>query len=225
MDLTPTPGAMPEGLRDTTQWYLEVDPVSAVDPKLVDYIAEHGGQELLDLGCGVGGYAKLLGDRGRTVIAIDVNDEYVAIARGIGVDARVFDGATIPLPDNAVDTIFMVEVLEHIPDPASVLAELARVARRNVIITVPNNTFSFRAAVTFGHMLEVDHKNFFTRESLSALLRSRFPEVTVIEVEPLDTAIAHDLLPRWAYAFWLLAHKAGVLRDRIFFRLIADITL
>ena len=214
---------MPEGLRDTTRWYLEVDPLTAVDPKLVDYVAEHGGQELLDLGCGIGGYSKLLADRGRKVVALDVNEEYVAIAKGIGVDARAFDGVTIPLPDKSVDTIFMVEVLEHIPDPGSVLAELARVARRNVIITVPNNTFAFDAAVTFSHMLEVDHKNFFTGDSLGALLRAQFSDVTVTEVEPLDTAIAHDLLPRWAFAFWLVGHKLGLLKDRIHFRLIADI--
>lgn len=223
MSDAPAARAMPEGLRDTTSWYLDVDPLSAVDPKLVDYVAEHGGQELLDLGCGVGGYSRLLGDRGRTVVALDVNPEYVAIARGIGVDARAFDGVTIPLPDDSVDTIFMIEVLEHIPDPGRVLAELARVARRNVIITVPDNTFTFGAAVTFSHMLEVDHRNFFTAASLDALLRQQFSDVVVSQVEPLDTAIAHDLLPRWAYAFWLLAHRLGLLKDRIHFRLIADV--
>jgi ubiquinone/menaquinone biosynthesis C-methylase UbiE len=217
-----TTSAMPQGPRDTNKWYLGVDPLTQVDTKLSDYVYEHGGQELLDLGCGLGGYAKVLADRGRKVTAVDVNPEYVAIAASLGIDARLGDGVRIPLPDKSVDTVYMIEVLEHIPNPESVLGELRRVARENIIFTVPNCTQQLSAGMTFTHMLDADHKNFFTFESLRALLMREFASVDVVQVEPLDRHIAAMLLPSWGYRAWSLAHHFGWLQDRIFFRLIAN---
>src|SRR5689334_697876 len=97
---------MPSGVRDTQNWYLDVDPLKVVDHSLVDFVYDHGGTELLDLGCGLGGYAKTLESRGRKVVALDVNEEYVAVAKRIGVKASTYDGLRIPLPDKSVDTTF-----------------------------------------------------------------------------------------------------------------------
>jgi SAM-dependent methyltransferase len=216
-EATSTPG----GLRDSKEWYLDVDPLAVVDGTLLEFVDENGGHELLDLGCGLGGYAHLLGTRGHSVKALDVNPEYVRIARKLGVDAATFDGGTIPLPDDAVDTVFMVEVLEHILAPERILAEARRVARRNVIITVPNNTQAFRAPVEWSHMLEVDHKNFFTRESLAALLSATFRAVEVTEIAPIDGTLSRDLLPRWLWVFHRVLARVGLVRDRYFFRLVA----
>jgi SAM-dependent methyltransferase len=212
----------PPGPRDSTQWYLGVDPLSVVDHSLLGYVHEHGGRDLLDLGCGLGGYARLLGQQGHVVKALDVNPDYVRAARDLGVDAETYDGDTIPLPDDAVDTIFMIEVLEHVPDPGRILPELLRVARRNVIITVPNNTQSFTAPVEWSHMLEVDHKNFFTRDSLAVLLQTTFASVEVTEVSPIDGTLARDLLPRWLWVFHRALAKVGLVRDRHYFRLVAN---
>jgi SAM-dependent methyltransferase len=215
-------GSMPTGLRDSTNWYLGVDPLSVVDTKLVDYVYRHGGQELLDLGCGLGGYSRVLANRGRKVIAVDTNAGYVAVAASLGLDARVGDGVRIPLADKSVDTIFMIEVLEHIPHPENLLAELRRVARQNIIITVPNCSQQFTAPITFTHMLDTDHKNFFSVNSLAALLIPEFPRVNIVQVEPIDRYIMLDLLPAWAYWPWRLANSCGLLKDRFYFRLIAD---
>jgi ubiquinone/menaquinone biosynthesis C-methylase UbiE len=215
---------LPEGLRDTNEWYTDVDPLSLVDHSLSDYVHQHGGQQLLDLGCGTGGYSKVLAEQGHSVQAFDINPEYVKIAQELGVDAKQYDGFTIPLPDNAVDTVFMIEVLEHIENPERILPELHRVARRNVIITVPNNTQKFDAPIAWNHMLEVDHKNFFTVDSLKQLLGSKFSSVEVTQVLPIDRAMAHDLLPRWAFLGYRIATKFGLLKNRHFFRLIANAT-
>jgi len=210
------------GLRDTQNWYLGVDPVSVVDHSLVDYVFQHGGQELLDLGCGLGGYAKTLAMRGRKVTALDVNEKYVAIAKQIGVDAKLYDGIRLPLPDKSVDTIFMIEVMEHIPNPEFLIAELQRVTRRNLIVTVPNCSQSFTAPVVFHHMLDVDHKNFFNLSTLHKLLSPQFRSVRIEQVMPLDAMLASDLLPRWLFRIWKAAHQRGYIKDRYYFRLIAD---
>lgn len=215
-------GEMPEGTRDTASWYLDADPLAVVDHSLADYVFEQGGQELLDLGCGLGGYSKTLADRGRKLIALDVNEKYVEIAKKLGVDARHYDGRKIPLPDNAVDTIFMIEVMEHIPNPENLLSELRRVARKNIIVTVPNCTQTFKSPVTFTHMLDVDHRNFFTQESLRELLSREFHDVQVTQVVPVDRDLAAELLPRWAFRAWRFAYKRGLLKDRYYFRLLAN---
>lgn len=213
---------LPEGLRDTNEWYTDVDPLSLVDHSLSDYVHQHGGHELLDLGCGTGGYSKVLAEQGHSVQAFDINPEYVKIAAELGVNAKQYDGFTIPLPDDSVDTIFMIEVLEHIENPERILPELHRVARKNVIITVPNNTQKFDAPIAWNHMLEVDHKNFFTVDSLKQLLGSKFSSVDVTQVLPIDRAMAHDLLPRWGFLGYRIATKLGLLKNRHFFRLIAN---
>ena len=90
--------------------------------------------------------------------------DYVERARALGVDApTLYDGVRLPLDDDAVDTVFLLEVLEHLEDPAALLREARRVARRNVLVTTPNCTQSFgRVPVEFSHMLDVDHRQFFT---------------------------------------------------------------
>lgn len=215
-------GGMPSGVRDTQNWYLDVEPLKVVDHSLVDYVFEHGGAELLDLGCGLGGYAKTLESRGRKVVALDVNPEYVAVAKRIGVDANVYDGFHIPLPDKSVDTIFMIEVLEHIAKPERLLPELRRVARRNLIVTVPNCTQAFNAPLVFHHMLDVDHKNFFTVDTLRKLLSETFNKVSVTQVMPIDATLAAEFLPPWLHRFWNFAYRRGRIKDRYYFRLIAD---
>ena len=137
----------------------------------------------------------------------------------------MFDGRTIPLPDKSVDTVCMIEVMEHVPEPGPLIAELARVARRNVVITVPNNTQSFSAPVEWSHMLETDHKHFFTRDSLAALLTPAFAAVDVTEVDPIDGALARDLLPAWLWAVQRALVRLGLARDRHFFRLVAEATV
>jgi SAM-dependent methyltransferase len=47
----------------------------------------------------------------------------------------------IPLPDNAVDLSICLEVLEHVGEPEIALAELHRVTRKYVILSVPNEPF------------------------------------------------------------------------------------
>jgi ubiquinone/menaquinone biosynthesis C-methylase UbiE len=39
---------------------------------------------------------------------------------------------------NSFDTVLMIEVLEHLPEPISALREAFRVAKKNVLISVPN---------------------------------------------------------------------------------------
>lgn len=88
------------------------------------------GQRILDFGAGRGDFMRIVGERlGVEVIGIDIIDY-----RDEGVEILLFDGKTIPLPDKSVDVAMAAFVLHHTTDQEAVLRELARVARRRVVI-------------------------------------------------------------------------------------------
>jgi SAM-dependent methyltransferase len=50
------------------------------------------------------------------------------------VPVQVYDGQTIPFDDNSFDVALFVDVLHHTDEPAAMLREAARVARRHIVI-------------------------------------------------------------------------------------------
>ncbi len=223
MSERPLADRMPRGLRDTREWYRDTDPMSMVDPALVEFVAGRAGRRVLDLGCGLGGYSRVLGERGFECRALDVEEAYVDVARGLGVDAAAYDGERLPLDDDAVDSVFMIEVLEHLEDPAALLREAARVARVNVLVTTPNCTQGFGSIpIEFGHMLDVDHRQFFTVDSLALLLREVFGRCAVEQSHPLDDMIASLVLPRGLgrVAHWVTRMRPD--RPRFYSRLLGE---
>jgi SAM-dependent methyltransferase len=214
---------MPRGLRDTRTWYGDTDPMSQVDPPLVAAVAERAGRRVLDLGCGLGGYSRALGERGFDCYALDVADEYVEAARGIGVRADRYDGQRIPLEDDAVDTVILIEVIEHLEEPEALLREAARVAGRNVLVTTPNCTQNFGSVpIEFSHMLDVDHRQFFTVASLRELLDASFERTEVAQIQPLDPMIASLVLPRPLRSAYRALARLGAARPRYFYRLLGE---
>lgn len=106
-------------------------------PRYAAAIAELGlaaGSFVLDAGCGTGRALPLLraavGPSG-TVLGIDVTPEMLARAAAHSDVATVTlaDCAHLPLPDHTTDLIFAAGLINHLPDPALGLRELARVSK------------------------------------------------------------------------------------------------
>ena len=212
---------MRRGPRDTRSWYRDADALEQVDEALVDFAARHAGQRILDLGCGLGGYSKRLGERGFELRALDVVPDYVERARALGVAAELYDGERLPLDDGAVDTVILIEVIEHLEDPAALLREARRVAARNVLLSTPNCTQDFGPVpIEFSHMLDVDHRQFFTVASLTGLLDEVFGSCVVEQVAPIDRDLAGLLLPRGLRSVHRRLYDSGRIEPRLFFRLL-----
>lgn len=88
------------------------------------------GQTLLDVGCDDGRVAELIGSIIRVkVMGIDINPD-----RPARIPKRIYNGKSIPYPINSFDVVIAVDVLHHTTDIGSLLKEMARVARKKVII-------------------------------------------------------------------------------------------
>jgi SAM-dependent methyltransferase len=101
-------------------------------------------QSLLDVGCGEGvltqQWAQSLGD-GRRVVGIDLDDPALhaewAKRTAPNLEYRVMKAENLPFADDEFDAAAAIEVLEHVPDPEHTVAEMARVAQRWLLVSVP----------------------------------------------------------------------------------------
>ncbi len=155
---------------------------------ILDFLLQKAGHKVLEVSAGKGVYAAALTAQGFQVTVSDINPDYVAACAARGLPALICDARHLPFADGSFDTLTLVEVIEHIPDPDTVLAEAARVARMNALITVPNCERLDDLAdlqLTFYHLRSSDHVNFFTRADLEALLKRHFAHVAISEEEPV----------------------------------------
>ena len=139
-------------------------------------------RRIIDVGCGFGSYGRGLLADGYDWMGAEVNAADCAELARLGLPYRHVDGRTLPFADAAFDAALCLEVLEHIEEPRPFLAEIRRVAPRQLIVSVPNCEllgYLWDHLATPWHMLEATHTNFFTRWSLGALLREFYPNVEV----------------------------------------------
>ncbi len=98
------------------------------------------GGRVLDVGCGVGQVLKRLGEAGYQACGVEVSEPSVLKARGLGLDCRSYDGRHLPFPDRHFASVGALNVLEHVEEPESFLAEMVRVLEPGgrVVISSPN---------------------------------------------------------------------------------------
>jgi 2-polyprenyl-3-methyl-5-hydroxy-6-metoxy-1,4-benzoquinol methylase len=95
---------------------------------------------ILEVGVGEGEVADRVAQRfpDAFVTGIDLPDESLAehwSSRRLA--ASFADIVALPYPDDTFDLVLAIEVLEHVPNPMAALRELARVARGDLVLSVP----------------------------------------------------------------------------------------
>ncbi|PWG63480.1 bifunctional 2-polyprenyl-6-hydroxyphenol methylase/3-demethylubiquinol 3-O-methyltransferase UbiG [Sediminicurvatus halobius] len=115
-------------------------PLHAINPLRLDYIERRAGalagRRVLDVGCGGGILAEGLADRGAEVTGIDLAERSLEVARlhaletGAAVTYRhVAVEALAEEAPASFDLVTCLELLEHVPDPASVVRACAALVR------------------------------------------------------------------------------------------------
>jgi SAM-dependent methyltransferase len=174
----------------------------------VRFARRHAGESILDFGCGFGAYSGALMKEGLKCVGCDINLEYLRKAALQGLPVVHVD-SRLPFPDRSFDSVLMFEVIEHVPDIQSILSEAFRVARKNVLITVPNSEdIELMKAndVTYAHLLSSDHVHFFDPASFRSLLEHHARQVTVERSDPI-------------YPFWFVGRSLPFYALRLLFRM------
>jgi SAM-dependent methyltransferase len=140
----------------------------------IDQAAIPEGATVVDVGCGtgraIGALRTAVGPHG-AVIGIDLTPHMLTVAcDSTGPAARLLlaDARHLPLADACVDAIFAAGLIQHLPDPAAGLAELARVTRPDgrLIVFHPSG----RAALAARHGRTLREDEALNRSQLSRLL-------------------------------------------------------
>jgi SAM-dependent methyltransferase len=95
---------------------------------------------VVEVGAGEGRVTERLVERfpDATVIGLDlVDDDLAGDWAELGLPMFFGDATRLPFADDAIDLVVGLEVMEHIPNPASALREIARVCRDTVVLSVP----------------------------------------------------------------------------------------
>jgi 2-polyprenyl-3-methyl-5-hydroxy-6-metoxy-1,4-benzoquinol methylase len=97
-----------------------------------------GAYTVLDCGCNEGFLSKALLEAGFHVTSIDNDEATIAKAKEMfGINAIKADVNDLPYLDNEFDLVIGGEILEHLDNPGRGLAEMLRVAKGRVIISMP----------------------------------------------------------------------------------------
>ncbi len=138
----------------------EFKPLHDINPLRLDFIdqrAKLSGKRVLDVGCGGGILAESMAARGADVIAIDASEVPISVARlhqkesGSGVDYRMATVEEIAAAGEApFDIVTCLELVEHVPDPGSVIAACASLLKPHghaFFSTINRNPKSYLLAV------------------------------------------------------------------------------
>jgi ubiquinone/menaquinone biosynthesis C-methylase UbiE len=129
---------------------------------------------ILDVGCGDGALLTELRHRrfGQTLQGVEITEAAVRIAneRAEINSVQLYDGARLEFPDGAFDLGIASHVLEHVPHPAALLAEMGR-ACKAVVMEVPlEANMSARREAKREHAEEVGHLQRLDRTAARAIV-------------------------------------------------------
>jgi 2-polyprenyl-6-hydroxyphenyl methylase/3-demethylubiquinone-9 3-methyltransferase len=115
------------------------------------------GKNVLDVGCGGGILAESMAAKGAKVLGIDLGEKALGVARlhklesGTGVDYRLVAAEALAIETpGAYDVVTCMELLEHVPDPASTVAACASLAKAGgtvVVSTINRNAKAYLLAI------------------------------------------------------------------------------
>lgn len=155
------------------------------------------GQSVLDIGCNTGYGSIILSEHADHVVGVDVSGHAIALAkkkiRSENLRFEVIDGMRLPFLDNTFDIITCFQLIEHLVEYESFMAEAKRVLRPDgiVLFTTPNARLRLDPGMKPWNEFHVRE---FTAEELRATLEEHFGNVGLLALygrEPVHRIVAN----------------------------------
>jgi len=176
----------------------EFKPLHDINPLRANYIDQHSpvaGRKLVDVGCGGGILAEAMAQRGAIVTGIDMGEAPLAVARlhrlesGVEVDYLRSTAEQLAAERaGEFDVVCCLEMLEHVPDPAAVIAACAELARPGGAVyfsTINRNPKAYAFAIVGAeHILRLlpagthEYEKFIKPSELAAWMRDAGLQLT-----------------------------------------------
>ncbi len=138
----------------------EFKPLHDINPLRVNYISQHinlAEKRVLDIGCGGGILAEALAHHGAAVTAIDKAEASLSVAKlhllESQLDISYLDSTAEEFAEAQpaqFDVVTCLEMLEHVPDPSSVVAACQRLVKPGGLVffsTINRNLKSYLFAI------------------------------------------------------------------------------
>jgi 2-polyprenyl-6-hydroxyphenyl methylase / 3-demethylubiquinone-9 3-methyltransferase len=185
------------------QWWDPTGPLAtlhAINPLRLNWIDGHAGlrgRKVLDVGCGAGILSEAMALRGAQVTGIDAGAEQLEVARAHAAEAgleisyhHTTAEAFAEHHAGAFDVVTCMEMLEHVPDPESALAALARLTAPGGLLflsTINRTPLAFAEAIVAAEYLlrllpagTHEYARFIRPSELATVLRAHGLEVRAL---------------------------------------------
>jgi SAM-dependent methyltransferase len=149
----------------------------------------------LDVGCGRGEFLRALTKRGWRAVGTELASVAAESLRDAGLEVHVGTLEEIGLDEESFDVVSLVEVLEHVDDPATLLLDARRLLRPGgaIYLTTPHGRgLSARALGTrWSVVLPPEHLQLYSVRGLDALLERAGLRVKAVQTHAFNP---HELL-------------------------------
>lgn len=208
----------------------EFKPLHEINPlrlTWIDGIAALRGKKVLDVGCGGGILSEAMAAAGAEVSGIDLSEKALKVAKlhllesGLKVDYQLISAeAFAAQKPGEFDVVTCMEMLEHVPDPASIVAACARLVKPGGHVffsTLNRNPKSYLYAVIGAeYILNLlprgthDYAKFITPAELARMTRTvrlETDELTGMTYNPLTKI--YKLEPDTSVNYLIATHRSS----------------
>ncbi len=196
----------------------EFKPLHDINPLRLDFIDQRAalaGKTVVDVGCGGGILSESMAQRGAIVTGIDMGEAPLGVARlhqlesGVKVDYQQITAEELAAKEpQAYDVVTCLEMLEHVPDPASVIHACANLVKPNGHVffsTINRNPKAYMFAIVGAeYLLKLlpkgthDYSKFIKPSEMESWIREAdlsLREITGMSYNPLGQSysLGHDV--------------------------------